>query len=176
MSAPSHLALPTVFLHEASEADWPELLEFETSNRVFFEKWVPARNPGYFAQEPLKLIIQGLVADPDRFYLIRNQHQQLVGRINLRGLGKEPYNSAELGYRVGEQHLGKGYAKAAVLALAKQAREDPVLTQLVAFAADNNPASSTVLQTCGFKQDEAATKTVKLNNVPLTLLHFVLPL
>ncbi|QUS58880.1 GNAT family N-acetyltransferase [Pseudovibrio brasiliensis] len=176
MNTPSDLALPPLTLHEICEEDALDVLEFESSNSTFFEKWVPARGPEHFEEESLKQVIRDLMTDPDRFYLMRSEAGELVGRINLRNLGKEPLNTAELGYRVGEKHLGKGYAKAAVVAVADLVRAQGDLSELEAFAADNNPASSNVLRACGFRWDKDGTKTVHLNGNPLTLHRFTLTL
>lgn len=176
MNTPTQLAIPPVSLHEICEADALEVLEFESSNSAFFEKWVPARGPEHFEEMSLRQVIKDLMADPDRFYLVRSGTGELVGRINLRKLDKEPLDTVELGYRVGENHLGKGYAKAAVLAVAEQMRADGAMKHLEAFAADNNPASSNVLLACGFRWDKTGTKTVQLNDNPLTLHRFTLTL
>ncbi len=176
MNMPTQLALPPIVLREISEEDALDVLHFESSNSTFFEKWVPARGPEHFEEMSLRQVISDLMVDPDRFYLVRSQSNELVGRINLRNLDKAPQGTAELGYRVGEKHLGKGYAKAAVLSIAAQMRAEGTLTHLEAFAADNNPASSNVLLACGFQWDKAGTKTVHHNGNPLTLHHFVLTL
>ncbi|GHB43360.1 N-acetyltransferase [Pseudovibrio japonicus] len=176
MNTSNQLALPPIALREISEEDAFDVLQFESSNSTFFEQWVPARSPEYFEETSLRQVIRDLMADPDRFYLVRSHSNELVGRINLRNLGKAPHDTAELGYRVGEKHQGKGYAKASVLAIVEQTRAERTLTYLEAFAADNNPASSNVLLACGFQWDKAGTKTVQHNSNPLTLHHFVLTL
>ncbi len=176
MNTSTQLALPPIALSEISEGDALDVLHFESSNSTFFEQWVPARGPEHFEEMSLRQVIRDLMADRDRFYLVRSKSNELVGRINLRNLDRAPHDTAELGYRVGEKHLGKGYAKAAVLAIAAQMRTQGILKHLEAFAADNNPASSNVLLASGFQWDKAGTKTVQHNGSPLTLHRFVLTL
>lgn len=166
----------TVHIHELSESDAIDLLEFERINKSFFEKWVPARTEDYFELESLKEIIRELVMDEDRFFLVRNVDNQLIGRINLRAAGASTDGCAELGYRIGEAFGGRGFAKASALALIHHLKVEGGPSSLVAFAAVNNPASSSVLKACGFLQDVAGTKTVQLNEQTLILHKYTFPL
>ncbi|KZL90409.1 GNAT family N-acetyltransferase [Clostridium magnum] len=47
-------------------------------------------------------------------YLIKNHTGMILGRINLLSIVRGSFNKGELGYRIGEEHQGKGDATSAV--------------------------------------------------------------
>ena len=56
-------------------------------------------------------------------YAIRNERGEIVGRINLVTVQRGPVQSAEIGYRIGEQYSGRGYATQAVGLVVREAFE-----------------------------------------------------
>lgn len=60
-------------------------------------------------------------------------------------------NACEIGYFVGENHWGKGYATKAAEAIVQLAREHGFTDKLLAQHAKDNPASGRVLEKIGFK-------------------------
>ena len=63
----------------------------------------------------------------------------------------DEHGACEIGYSIGEDHWGKGYATAAAKAIIAMARAHGFTDKLVAQYAKDNPASGRVLEKLGFK-------------------------
>jgi ribosomal-protein-alanine N-acetyltransferase len=155
--------------------DHDELLAFELSNRRFFETWVNPRPPSFYTPEGVGKAIRAaqLDAEQDRGYqyLVR-ESGLLVGRINLTQVLRLGYQSASLGYRIGENHNGRGIAKTAVKLALAEAFGRLGLWRVEATCRPENPASTRVLQAGGFQQYGHARRCFQLNGQWFDLLHF----
>ncbi|MDI4634437.1 GNAT family N-acetyltransferase [Pelomonas sp. V22] len=156
-------------------SDQDELLAFELHNRRFFETWVNPRPPSYYAPDGVSKAIRAaqLDAEQDRAYqyLVR-EAGLLVGRINLSQVLRLGYQSASLGYRIGQDHNGRGIAQAAVKLALAEAFGRHGLWRIEATCRPENPASQRVLQVSGFQQFGHARRCFQLNGQWFDLLHF----
>ena len=78
--------------------------------------------------------------------------EAIVGSGRFKRLPDHP-RGVEIGYGVGTQHDGKGYATAGVRLMIAEAFAHPKIRELVATAKPDNLASIRVLQKCGFIAD-----------------------
>ena len=142
-----------VRLLEASDA--PALLRFEEENRAFFEATLPPRPASYYAldrvQETIAASLEEAHAGTAYLYVVLDADGTLVGRVNLFGVARGPVQGAELGYRIGERHKGRGHATRAVAHAVREAFERWDLHRLEAATAATNVASQIVLLRNGFQ-------------------------
>lgn len=168
--------MPAISLSPPSQADHADLLDFEFSNRAFFEAQINARPASYYAEGGVRTAITTAMreAAEDKAYqfLIRNESGILVGRINLTRIRREHFHSAEIGYRVAEAHNGKGYASQAVRLVLLKAFGDLGLRRVEAAASELNQGSSAVLMRNGFTQFGRSTRSFQLAGAWHDLLHF----
>lgn len=138
----SHAPTPT--LQPLTPANAPAVLAFEQENRAHFAATVGDRGDDYFARftQHHQDRLAEQASGAGRYYVILDEAGQLVGRINLIIDGADV---AELGYRIGKQHSGRGLATGAVRAVCQIARDDLGLRAVEAAAADDNLASQRVL-------------------------------
>ncbi|MCI2399383.1 GNAT family N-acetyltransferase [Aliiroseovarius subalbicans] len=135
-----------VELRPLAVGDAEALFAFELENRIWFEHWVGPRPPTYWEVRSLREIIAAQVADADAMFLIW-QGEEIVGRVNLTAFDA---GVAQLGYRVGERHTGRGMASRAV-ALALGEATTLGLWEVEARVRDGNAASRRVLERTGFR-------------------------
>ncbi|PSK87657.1 ribosomal-protein-alanine N-acetyltransferase [Limimaricola soesokkakensis] len=156
--------------------DAEALAAFEMASSDWFEREVPPRPAGYFDPETLRGFLRELLEGPeagrDRFYLVRSPGGEIMGRVNLTGLTETPEGlCAEVGYRIGPDHAGRGLAKAALAAAIALAR-DAGIARLEAKVATRNAASIRVLEANGFTPTGRDLPPAELRGVPLQLLHY----
>ena len=138
-----------------STADIDGLFEFEKENRRYFESIGLARCDSYYDRASFSQIISDLVAEQEQgvhyMYLVLNSQGSIVGRVNFAEVEPFPFQKAELGYRIGKDHQGKGYATVAVGKALKAASSIHNLHRIEAGTSPQNIASQIVLIKNGFQ-------------------------
>lgn len=135
--------------------DADSLFKFEIENRSYFNTIGLYRSDSYYNRDSFQEIIESLVGEQEKdihyMYLVMNMQGEVIGRVNLTDVIKEPLNKAELGYRIGEKHQGKGFATAAVKLVMKQAYLVHKLHRIEAGTSPQNIGSQIVLIKNGFQ-------------------------
>ena len=155
------------------ESDAEELYEFEVQNRRFFEKMVPSRGDGYYTWETFVERHRDLLDEQanglSQFYLVKDEEGKIAGRINLIDIDKE--NSvAEIGFRIGEVHVGKGIGKNALRLLL----EAPLaVKQIAAKTTTVNIASQKVLEKSGFIRIGIGDEAFEMNEQMMKFVHYL---
>lgn len=133
--------------------DAAPLLAFELANRAWFERHIEARAAQFYSPDGVRAHIQQFL---DAYgnatwhpCVIVGQDGMIIGRANLKDIAQGA-GSAEVGYRIAEQHAGRGLATAAVRHLVDLARSEWRLQSLVAYVKSHNIASARALERCGF--------------------------
>lgn len=162
-------------LHRPQRTDLDELLDFERRERAHFESWVHARPASFYSAEGvaahLAELLEAAAADRAHAFLIRAEGR-LVGRINLHHVERDRHGRAELGYRLGADAQGRGWASAAVGLLLPIAFEELGLWRLEATVRPANRASARVLEKNGFHCWGRSRLSVELQGQWHDLLHF----
>lgn len=136
---------------QAEDAD--ALLAFEVDNRAWFEQFIDARPADFYSADGIRrhvaTLLDGLAQGRWHPCLLLDETGRIVGRANLKDIDQRS-GEAEVGYRIGQQASGRGYASAALAHLIGLAREQWRLRALNAYVTDHNPASARVLLRQGF--------------------------
>lgn len=138
-----------------SVKDQDGLFDFETRNRKYFERIGLSRSDAYYERSSFVKILKELIDEQQKdahyMYLVINEQNDIVGRVNLTDVVRGPLRKAELGYRIGEQHQGKGFATAAVRLVLMQASKVHELHRIEAGTSPQNIGSQVVLIKNGFR-------------------------
>ncbi len=137
------------------ESDAQELFTFELKNRAFFESVGFPRGDKYYELNNFNRIIKESMEEQEKglikMYLIKNHNGMILGRINLLSIVRGIFNKAELGYRMGEEHQGKGYATSAAKLILDEAVNNHKLHRVEAGTSPDNIGSQIVLIKNGFQ-------------------------
>lgn len=137
------------------ESDAEGLLKFELENRAFFNRILLARGDSYYELDNFKAIVKELTEEQENglayMYLVKDDSDKIVGRVNLVSIVKGNFNKAELGYRIGENQQGKGYATSAVKLVLEEAAYRYKLHRIEAGTSPDNIGSQIVLIKNGFQ-------------------------
>ncbi|WP_179295631.1 GNAT family N-acetyltransferase [Bacillus sp. FJAT-45350] len=144
----------SIRLEKLTEQDGQSLFAFEKQNRSFFETMVPSRGDEYYIYENfergLKALVEEQLEGTSLFYLIKDESNLILGRMNVVDIEKED-QSGSIGYRIGEAFLKKGIASKALAILLHEAKEHKI-KQLYAKTTIENVGSQKVLEKNGFLQ------------------------
>ncbi|MCC5893437.1 GNAT family N-acetyltransferase [Exiguobacterium sp.] len=132
--------------------DEAALYAFECANRAYFERYVPSRGDAYYEPESFRQALQRLLTEQANgagyYYLIWHD-DTIVGRLNVHHIDDE---TGEVGYRIGADYGGRGYATAALQQLLTF--EFLKLNRLIAETTSDNVASQHVLLRAGFTRED----------------------
>ena len=158
---------PQVEVRPLEESDAGALLRFEEENRAFFEATLPPRPATYYTHEHVqRTIATGIEerrAGSSFMYVVASTDGEIVGRVNLVDVARGPVQGAELGYRIGERHQGRGYATRAVAHALHEAFEVLGLHRIEASTAVTNVGSQIVLLRNGFRFFGCARRSLLVN-------------
>lgn len=153
-----------MYIKLLEESDTRPLFKFEYENRAWFEKYVPPRPVNYFDIITFSEIMQNLLKEQQNgdcfLYLILDENK-IVGRVNISEVNG---SCGEIGFRISEDHAGKGLATKAVKMLLEKAFHTHGLDQLVAKTTSENIASQRVIKNCGFNFTHEVKSAGIMNN------------
>ncbi|CAG9621502.1 hypothetical protein BACCIP111883_02275 [Sutcliffiella rhizosphaerae] len=148
-------------LEKLAMTDATPLFEFESKNRSHFEKSVPSRGEKYYILEHFLEGLTDLLEEQNRqdsyFYLIKDEMGSILGRINIIDINRQQ-KVGHLGYRVGENAVGKGVASKAVAQILEQTK-DLEIVSIKAKTTLDNIASQKVLEKNGFMRTDLLAET-----------------
>lgn len=158
-----------------NETDLESLYTFECSNRNFFETLVPSRGDNFYLKESFTESLYSLLDEQEEeislFYLIINNNNEIVGRINIVDIDSEKH-SANLGYRIGEPYLKQGIASTAVHLVQKEAKKRNITT-LHAKTTNRNIGSQKVLENTSFECLGVEKNTFIMNGQELSYINYI---
>jgi len=149
MTAPPTLETKRLKLRPYSEADIPELLPLVGTREVAA---TTLRIAHPYTEEDARAFLV-LATEPDKIWLaitLRADGRQ-IGGIGLRL--DEQHQHAELGYWLGVQYWGQGYATEAACEMLRNGFEDLGLHRIHASHFAHNPASGRVLRKLGMRYE-----------------------
>lgn len=125
-------------IYAASEREMNQLIEAEQDAEL---------------REAYREMLQGSLAHPDDWgwyatWLIVRKDGANIGNLSFKGIPEE--GIVEIGYGIGEEYRGYGYATEALETMLEWAFDQPGVTCVAAEIAPENAASRRVLEKCGF--------------------------
>ena len=135
-------------------SDAPALAAAYVRNREYLSPWEPVRPEEYYTEAWQTVDISrrlGAEKAGEGYPLGLFAGDTLVGRFNLAGIVRGPFQSAGLGYWVDSAYAGRGLASAAVRVIVETARDELGLHRLEASTLLHNAGSQRVLLKAGFR-------------------------
>lgn len=155
-----------VVVRPVAPGDAPGLLNMYLGNRAFFEPWWPERAADFYTLERQRDMIEREIAERRlgvrEVFTIRNTDGEIVGRMALNDLIRGVFQNAHLGYDVGEEHNGRGYATEAVRLVVGYAFAELGLHRVQAATMLNNTRSQRVLEKAGFRKEGTAERYLRI--------------
>jgi [ribosomal protein S5]-alanine N-acetyltransferase len=159
--------LTAIYLRRLEVADAEALLEMLLRDRAFLDQWEPTRPEGFYTLEKHQKRLELLEGDENfaDFGIFLAAGDELVGRIQLSGISRGPFENAYLGYFVSERHNGRGYATEAVRQVVDAAFGELGLHRVQAAVMPRNLGSVRVLEKAGFREEGFAPRYLQIAGV-----------
>ncbi|MEZ0481553.1 GNAT family N-acetyltransferase [Planococcus sp. SSTMD024] len=162
-----------ITLHLLHEKDAAALFQFELENREFFERLVPGRGDDFYVFEQFVLRHRELLKEQQaglaRFYLIKNDAGDILGRINLVDIDKR-HQTAEIGFRIGAKYGGQGIGSRALKLLLDA---DLGLRKIHGKTTNVNRGSQKILVKNGFQEKGMGEEEFNMNGQDMHFVYYV---
>lgn len=139
-----------------TEATYQEIFDFERKNKSYFETILPPRPEGYCQLESFIIIMDKLLVEQNQgdyyMYIIRDDKNSFLGRVNLQIYECENGKKADVGYRIDVNSQGLGFASESVKLILEKAFNEIKVIEVTAGTAKDNIGSIKVLERNGFKK------------------------
>ena len=159
--------MTAVYLRRLEVADAEALLEVLVRDRSFLDQWEPIRRDRFYTLDTQRRWLGALPEREDLvdFGIFLTARDELVGRIQLSGISRGPFENAYLGYFVSERHNGRGYATESVRQAVDVAFGELGLHRVQAAVIPRNAASVRVLEKAGFREEGLALRYLQIAGV-----------
>ncbi len=154
-----------------------QLLAFELENRAYFERWINPREPAFYSSDGVAAAVDEAVREAQHdlaYQFLVKVDGCLAGRVNLKHALRPYFNKVELGYRMGQQHAGKGYATQAVARVLREAFDVLCFARVEATIRGVNPGSLRVLEKNSFRVYGRSERSIQFNGAWYDLQHWCL--
>ncbi|MEU4422674.1 GNAT family N-acetyltransferase [Actinoplanes sp. NPDC024001] len=132
------------------------------ASRAHLEPWEPVRDESFFTEAGQRQHIADVLAQDNQLPHVIVEDGRVVGRINLANVVRGPFLSANLGYWVAADAIGRGVAGTAVAALARAAFTEYGLHRIEAATLLHNIRSQRVLERNGFERFGMAPRYLRI--------------
>jgi ribosomal-protein-alanine N-acetyltransferase len=148
-----------------TERDVGLVLDAYLRNREHLAPWDPARLESFFTSAEQSGILTDQIEQLKAgsgipFVIVKSE--TIIGRINLTGIVRGPFQSANVGYWVDKEHVGQGLASAALENIISYSIKDLGLHRLQSGTLLHNLGSQKVLRKAGFEPIGIAKKYLKI--------------
>jgi ribosomal-protein-alanine N-acetyltransferase len=134
-------------------------------NRDFLRPYEPLRPESDFTlagqRAALKELERGRALDSVYAFAVRARGA-IVGRVSLSQVFRKAFSNCYLGYWIGEEHNGHGYATEAVRLAVDYALGPLALHRVQANVMTKNPRSARVLEKNGFRREGLALNYLRI--------------
>ncbi|MFW3464471.1 GNAT family N-acetyltransferase [Streptomyces microflavus] len=142
-----------VLMRPLEEADFSGLCRAYLRNRDHLRPWDPRRSEDFFTEQVQADRVRSQLKERDAGRLapwVLTLGHEVVGAVTLSNVALGPFRSANLGYWIDAEQVGRGLATEAVRAACQAADGQLGLHRIEAGTVIANLASQRVLAKCGF--------------------------
>lgn len=139
-------------------ADYENWVVLRKKSEDFLNKWEPEKDVNYYSKNFFKKRVKWAKKNFDlnivlHFFIFLRSNYQLVGGITLDNIRYGPFQSATLGYWLGEEFSKKGIMTESLVSLIRYANKDLGISRIEAATLPTNLASRRLLEKCNFKYE-----------------------
>ena len=139
-------------------ADYENWVVLRKKSEDFLNQWEPEKDVNYYSKNFFKKRVKWAKKNFDlnivlHFFIFLRSNYQLVGGITLDNIRHGPFQSATLGYWLGEEFSKQGIMTESLISLIRYADKDLGISRIEAATLSNNFASRRLLEKCNFKYE-----------------------
>ncbi len=157
-----------VYLRHVDEGDREEWIALKRASRELHEAWEPRAPAGeswYGARAFGRIAATTDTPSNQRHLICRKRDEAILGMVNLSQIFRGPFDNAVMGYWIGSEHTGRGYATEGVRLCLRRAFTTLGLHRVEANVMPENEASLGVVRRAGFREEGFSPRYLQINGV-----------
>ncbi len=152
----------TVYLRYPKMDDLDEFSELNKTS-INFHKGLA--NPPKDRKSYIEFFAKNERPENENFFICLVETDEIAGSIGLSQIFRGGFQNAYLGYQVGENFAGKGFASEAIFLIVKFAFEELKLHRVEANIQPHNLASIAVVKKNGFSKEGFSPKYLNIDDI-----------
>lgn len=150
-----------LIIRPLAKEDLSSLNKFEERNRFFWGNVSPLPQHQFNIDELLLDQSQGRSV---RFILFnKGEEKEIIGTCNYTQIFRGPFQACYLGYKIAEEHQGKGWMREALVRTLKYMFEEQNMHRIMANYMPSNIRSEKLLLSLGFEKEGYAKNYLLVN-------------
>lgn len=159
-----------LILKTIEDSDFPILKKYLLKNKAFLTPWEPLRMATFYDdQEILKRLKSEMINNDNgshlSLYISVKGNDNIIGNVTLSNIIKGPFQSCNIGYKLDESELNKGYITEAIKKVIEIAFNDLELHRIEANIMPRNISSIKVVEKLGFNYEGLGIEYLRINGV-----------
>ena len=139
-------------------SDYKSWVILRRKSEDFLNKWEPEKDPNYYSKTNFNQRVKWAKKNFNskkviHLFIFLRSNNHLVGGITLDNIRYGPFQSATLGYWLGEEFSKQGIMTESLISLIRYANKDLGISRIEAATLPNNFASRKLLEKCNFKYE-----------------------
>lgn len=147
------------------------LLKFMADNKDFFAPFEPKRQPSFYTEEfqaqVLRAEFQAMLRSTYlRYYLfLKENPTRIIGTVSFSNISRTDDKSCRVGYKLDQNHTGKGYATEALRTLLPEIHKNLHIHRVEADILLENLPSMRLIERLGFTYEGVARSSHEIDGV-----------
>tara|TARA_B100000378_G_scaffold276160_1_gene273526 strand:+ start:674 stop:1258 length:585 start_codon:yes stop_codon:yes gene_type:complete len=138
--------------------DYKSWVILRRKSEDFLNKWEPEKDSNYYSKTNFNQRVKWAKKNFNskkviHLFIFLRSNNHLVGGITLDNIRYGPFQSATLGYWLGEEFSKKGIMTESLVSLIRYANKDLGISRIEAATLPTNLASRRLLEKCNFKYE-----------------------
>ena len=155
-----------VYLRHPHPGDREEWLALKRASRGLHEAWEPRAPAGeswYGVRAFERALATSNTPTTQRHLVCRRRDEAILGMVNLSQIFRGPFDNAVMGYWIGSEHTGRGYATDGVRLCLRRAFGALGLHRVEANVMPENGASLGVVRRAGLREEGFSARYLRID-------------
>ena len=151
-----------------SMTDYEAWVKVRRNSEKFLHQWEPEKARGFYSKNSFQMRVRWArknfkLNQVLHLFFFSKVNNDLVGGLTLDNIRYGPFDSASLGYWLGEEFANNVFKTEALKSIIHYANKTLKITRLEAATLPTNNASKRVLEKCDFKYEGVGQSYLQIN-------------
>ena len=148
--------------------DYVSWVNLRKQSELFLNQWEPEKPFDFYKKDSFQTRVNWAwknykLKNVLHVFIFSREKKIIMGGVTLDNIRKGPFQSASLGYWMGEEFANNGFMTEGLKAIIRYANQTLSISRLEAATLPHNAASRRLLEKCGFKYEGVGQSYLQIN-------------